>query len=95
MRITGITADGREVVGDLFKAHDTDGLPLSLSLTFIESEGMVPDLYGFVLDAALAGWKAKSIVMRIREAVIEVHGPNGWAWVEERLTKQLELFNIG
>lgn len=94
MHFTGTAENGRPVLGGLFKAHDTDGLPLSLSLTFIEKEGMVPDLFGFVLDAAIAGWNDKTIFSRVREAVIDVYGPAHWSEVEHRLRLQFDHFNI-
>lgn len=94
LKVVDYADDGRPVIGGLFPTHDTEGVPLSVSLTFIEKHGMVPDLFGFIGDAALAGWKRKSILIRVREAVIDVHGPHHWAKVEERLNSTCDLLKL-
>ncbi len=87
MKIVGQSTDGRSVVGELFIAHDTRGVPLSVSLTLLHASDYVPDLYGFYCDAVIAGWSPKSTVSRIREAVVDVYGFEYWQAVEQRLAR--------
>lgn len=88
MKRVGVTEDGRDVIGGLFHMHDTKGVPLSVSLVILNMKGCVPDLHGFVLDALAHGWKFDSIVQRVREAVIDVHGVEYWKAIQEKIKKR-------
>jgi hypothetical protein len=92
MFIAGQTADGTPVMGGLFEMHDTRGLPLSLSLMYLRDKGMVGDLYGYAKDALLHGWTPKSIRVRIREAVVDIHGLAHWLEIEPLLDKVFDCF---
>lgn len=91
MHVVGKTEDGRQVIGGLFKMHDEQGLPLSLSLMFLHKAGHVPDLGGFLNDALDHGWSYNSTIPRIREAVIDISGKAEWLIIEPKLEQTFEL----
>lgn len=79
--ITGKTQDGRQVVGGVFKLFDTFGIPLDMVLMNLEDHGLVVDWPDFIEAALIQGWKMKTVVSRLGEAIPDVHGPlyyEGW-----------------
>lgn len=73
LRLVGMTADGRMVVGGLFAMHDTHGIPLTVSVALCQEMGHVPGFYDFVCMALKSTWSPH----RIRRVVEEAASDNG------------------
>ncbi len=69
----------------LFKLYDTHGLPLAVLLDTLHSQGYVVAYGEFVKEGLKSGWKEKTILSRLEEAVVEVHGRVYWDEVHKRL----------
>jgi len=85
MPIVGKTEDGRIVVGGLFELFNTLGIPLSVIFDFLVKEDLVPDLFGFVKEAKMKGWKDKTIYTRLSENIVDSFGKEYWKEVKNRL----------
>lgn len=74
IEIVGRTTEGKPVV-DFFFFYDSMGIPLDMALDTVHGAGFVPDWCGFYDKAVAAGWNAKSALIKLESAVLEVYGP--------------------
>lgn len=65
------SASGDLTVTRLFRLHDQEGVPLSMSIGHCVERGMRPALADFAADAYRAGWKPDSIVRTIISALAD------------------------
>lgn len=75
----------------LFRLHDEQGVPLSLSLQVAKREGLQLDVPGFFRDAVAAGWKEAKALAVIDGALSDAGEPRGYidrakAWLVEPAT---------
>ena len=71
---TGITTDGKTVIGGMFKMYDTLGLPLDVVFELCKENGFVIDWLDFYWDTKEGGWKDKTFYLRIGNALENVYG---------------------
>jgi hypothetical protein len=83
--IVGETTDGKMVVAGVFKMYDTVGLPLADIFERLTERNMIPSFPHFYDEAIAAGWKHKTIILRLREALADSHGSEFANVVCERL----------
>ena len=86
MNQVGVTPDGIIVVDGIFKMFDTLGLPLADLFELCLSRNMWPSMPHFYDDAIKAGWKHKTIILRLRESLGDVKGTE----YAEEVIKRLE-----
>ena len=53
---------------NLFKLHDTHGLPLDISVMIMAERGLTPNFDEFVLAAKAKGWSDRKIRATVSEA---------------------------
>jgi len=87
MEIVGKTEDGHLVVSGLFKLFDTSGIPLADLFGKCFKEGLQPSWVHFIQEADNAGWKRKTSLLRIAEALTDCKGKEYSDAVIERLQK--------
>lgn len=87
--IVGETTDGKSVVSGVFKMYDTLGLPLADIFEQLSLRNMLPSFPHLYNEAIAAGWKHKTILLRLREALGDVYGSE----FAEEVTRRLELMN--
>ena len=88
MNQVGVTPDGIKIVDGIFKMFDTLGLPLADLFELCEARGMWPSMPHFYADAMEAGWKHKTVILRLREALGDVKGTE----YAEEVIKRLEVY---
>ncbi len=54
---------------------DTHGLPLSIQAEIGKERGVIISMPHFYRDALKAGWKSEKALLRIEEALVDVHMP--------------------
>lgn len=85
----GETEDKKDVVGGMFAAYDTHGIPLDMTIDFLEHNGYIPGFHDFVEKALAAGWKMTKIKVTIKYAVLN-KGVEYWNEIEARINKHFE-----
>lgn len=90
MILSGITTDGKPVLGQTFHLVGTHGLPLEVIISFFQENDIVIDWPDYVRGALKDGHKPRTIRARIAAAVGDVYGAAYRNEVEKRLDK---LFN--
>lgn len=71
----GVTRDGTKVMTGAFFAVDSLGLPLTDVILAYEKHGWKVSMQDFYDSAIKAGWKERTVLGHIREALGEVYGP--------------------
>lgn len=77
-------ADARRIplIRNAFYLYDTKGLPLEVMIEHtrltaaINGDGISVGLPNFVVDAVKAGWTFEKAILVVREALVDVDGPN-------------------
>lgn len=87
MNVVGKTPDGKVVVSGLFMMHDTMGLPLADIFSLSAEKNLQPSFPHFYDEAIEAGWRHKTIILRLREALADSHGSDYANVVCDRLEK--------
>ena len=87
IKIVGKTEDNKVVVAGLFKLYDTSGLPLPIIFDLCQEKNWIPSFLDFYLEATKAGWKEKTILLRLEEALIDIYGIEFSENVLKRLKK--------
>lgn len=85
LQVVGQTEDGKPVVAGVFRLEDTEGIPLHVSLDYLNESGFMPDWTDFYIEARKNGWKHKTIVRKLGEAIEEIYGGKFRDVVIERL----------
>jgi len=83
----GKTEDGKLVYAGVFIFYDRHGLPLQEIISCLEENNAVPCWVSFIKEADKQGWTRKATVSRIKEAIIDIHGPAYWKNFNQRLEK--------
>ena len=71
MKIIGVTESGKHVVGDLFLYFDTIGLPLADIFSICIKNDFQPCWISFYKEALEHGWKHKTIMVRLHDAITD------------------------
>jgi hypothetical protein len=85
MNIIGKTETGQLVVGDIFKFFDTHGLPLADIFSMCIVSDFQPCWINFYTQAKEHGWKHKTIMLRLADALNDSYGADYTKIVIERL----------
>ena len=85
MKIIGKTESGQLVVGDIFKFFDTHGLPLADMFSMCIASDLQPCWIDFYNQAIEHGWKHKTILLRLADALTDSYGAEYAKIVIERL----------
>ena len=72
--ILGKTTEGRTVVGGVYRAFETHGIPLDLLLEQLHQKGLVPSWTDFYVEALSAGMKHERILSKLEPALCDVYG---------------------
>ena len=75
LEVTGLTDDGRLSLSGVFKLEDTHGIPLPLALGLLKNSNLIPNWMDFYKQARENGWKHKTVISKLSEAIAEVYGP--------------------
>lgn len=89
LKIVGKTTDGKDVL-DFFFICDSMGIPLDLAVDTVKEAGCVPDWVGFYDKAVKSGWNAKSALIKLESAVLEVYGTEYLESWQKRMTLYLK-----
>lgn len=73
MNVVGKTPDCKCVVGGIFKLFDTLGMPLADLFSMCTEKNLQVSMPHFYDDAIASGWKHKTIILRLREALTDAH----------------------
>jgi len=90
IRQVGVTPEGVRVVANTFKMFDAYGLPLDIMLDLMKDNNMIPDWIDFCNEAMISGWKNKTIIDRVKDAVETVYGTDFTKEVLSRLKLYIE-----
>ena len=90
IRQVGLTPEGVQVVANTFKMFDAYGLPLDIMLDLMKDNNMIPDWIDFCNEAMISGWKNKTIIDRVKDAVETVYGTDFTEEVLSRLNSYIE-----
>jgi alanyl-tRNA synthetase len=85
LRIIGRTTDGQLALGGVFRLEDTFGIPLDFALHVLKNNGLVPNWVDFYTQARSNGWKHKTVIQKLSQALVDVYGPQFRDTVIERL----------
>jgi len=89
---TGVTADGKDVIGGWFYMVTTYGVPLDMVVSFLDNSGHMPDWLDFYYTAIREGWHPERTIGRLRLVVADVYGPDfAETWLEIFNEKKKEL----
>lgn len=91
LKQVGIDSNNNQVLAGVFQFYDSHGLPLDIVFSLLKDQGYSISYYDFVKDAAIAGWKNETIILRLREAIIDVYGKEYWLEVEKKLKITLKF----
>ena len=73
---------GREVVSGVVDFYVTFGLPLPDIIQNLHEKNIVPCWVSFVREGKELGWTMKTLVSRVRESIVDVHGKDYWEKME-------------
>lgn len=85
LQVVGQTEDGKSVVSGVFRLEDTAGIPLHITLDYLHQHGFMPDWTDFYMEASRNGWKHKTVIRKLSEAIEEIYGSKFRDVVIERL----------
>lgn len=84
--VIGKTKDGRDVIGSVYEAFATHGIPLDVILERVHASGKVVAWLQYVLDAVGAGVPVERACGRAIEACSDVLGSEHAEEVRKRFT---------
>ena len=67
--VVGVSEDGRQAVGGIFKIMDTHGLPLEEIMHEFDKKGLMVAFDYFIRDALKAGWSSEKALAVVEKAV--------------------------
>ena len=82
--MTGKTEDGIPTLGGCFRLVSEQGVPLDIVVSSLEDKGFMMDWLDFYRSAVDEGWPKERTLLRLRQAVGDVYGPE---WAEEWLKR--------
>ena len=91
----GLTDAGDLVAGGVFGIFDTHGIPLADMLNALKNNEIVVDWAEFIQDGFLAGWKEKTLLIKLREAVIDAFGLDYWNTIDKKFQDTLTIIYKG
>ena len=74
INVVGKTENGELVVAGVFKLYDTCGLPLQTVFEQCVENKWIPSWLHFYTEAHRAGWKDKTIFLRLTDAITDIYG---------------------
>ena len=95
LTITGKTEDDRDVIGNVFKLIDTQGVPMEIVIDFFEKNNMIVDWIVFYEQASKSGWKLKTIKDRIKYPLLDCYGTEYTNTIMERLEEHMRSLDSG
>ena len=87
---TGQTADGKVVLGGLYKFFETHGLPLDVLFICCMERNSVPDWIELYRAARVAGMQHDRILSKLEEAILDSYGKEWADIVISRLDKKFK-----
>lgn len=70
----GVTVDGKPVVGGLFRAYATHGIPLDVMLFGLRERGALPCWQTFYREAVDSGIQPQRVLVMLDLAIVDVFG---------------------
>jgi hypothetical protein len=74
LHIVGQTENGKRVVSGVFKLFDTHGLPLDIIFKMCYDYDLVVDIPELCSSAFAGGWTKKTLINRLRPALVDIYG---------------------
>jgi len=73
------------VVTGVFEFADTYGFPLPDLLDRLKSTNSVPCWVSFVESSKKCGWKRRTVLSKVEEAVVDIYGSQFWNEMKPKL----------
>ena len=77
--------EGQKVLSGIFEFYDSKGIPLSDIFDHLKSKDLVPCWVSFVRSSKTSGWKKRTLISRLKEAIVDSYGLNFWNEIQEKL----------
>ena len=74
LECTGMTTDGKRVIGGVYQFYETTGLPLDVIFEHLRIKNSVVNWIYFYKDAIAAGMKHQRILSKLEESICDVWG---------------------
>ena len=75
---------GQKVLSGVFEFYDSKGFPLPDLFDYLKSHNCIPCWVSFVRSSKESGWRKKTVLSRVKEAIIDVYGIKFWTEFEEK-----------
>ncbi len=71
---TGLSLDNKLIIGNVFRFHETHGIPLDILFNCLIDRNSIPDWISFYNEAVAAGMQHIRIISKLSEAIDDSFG---------------------